>query len=251
MLAHSPHSWRRVTTLLASATCLIWTSAPPSSAAAEPNPQELREKAERLQQQARELQAEGKMEQAQEALRKALELRREADHLPEAGRPPAAPGQPPPEELKQRLDQAKARLHEARAAGKPDEVTRLERQIARMEAVLERPDRLVPQPMRPPQGPLPEGGFPPAPLEQPPIRQLLHLEVAIQNLHAAGLHEPAERLSQQARELRQKLGSPDRPAFAPHPPESELVLLRMEVQELRERVRDLEARLDQLSRERR
>jgi gas vesicle protein len=250
MLSHSAGSWRLVTALVASATCLIWGTAPQSSKAAEPNPQELREKAERLQQEARELKAEGKMEQAQEALRKALELRREADHLREADGPAAGPGQPPLEELKQRLEQAKARLDEARADGKLEEATRLERQIARMEAVLERPDRPVPQRMRPPRGPLPEGGFPAAPPEQPEMRQLRHLEAAIQNLHAAGLHEPAERLSQQAREMRQKLGSTDRPEFAPRPPESELERLRMEVQELRERVRNLGARLDQLSRER-
>lgn len=251
MQFHSAHLRPVAATLLASTALLILGLGSPAAMGAEANPQELREKAETLQREARELKAGGKHEQAQEVLRKAMELRAEADRLQRGGGPAEESRRPRPEELKQRLEQARAQLKAAREAGREEEVARLERQVARMEAVLERPDRPAPERMRPPREAGPGRGFPPAPLERPELQQLRHLEAAIGNLHAAGLHEPAERLAQQAQEMRQKLGMGERPDLAPRPMEGELERLSMEVQELRRMVRDLAERLDQFTRERR
>lgn len=252
MKSHSAHLRPVAATLLASTALLILgIMGSPPALGAEANPQELREKAETLQREARELKAGGKHEQAQEVLRKAMELRAEADRLQRGGGPAEESRRPRPEELKQRLEQARAQLKAAREAGREEEVARLERQVARMEAVLERSDRPAPEWMRPPREGGPGRGFPGAPMDRPELQQLRHLEAAIGNLHAAGLHEPAECLAQQAQEMRQKLGLGERPDLAPRPMEGELKRLRMEVQELRRMVRDLGERLDQLTRERR
>lgn len=251
MKSHSAHLRPVAATLLASTALLILGMGSPPALGAEANPRELREKAESLQRMARKLKAEGKHDQAQEVLRKAMEVRAEADRLQQAGGPPEQSRRPRPEELKQRLEQARAQLKEAREAGKEEEAARLERQVGRMEAVLERSDRPVPERLRPPREAGPGPGFPGAPMERPELQQLRHLEAAIGNLHAAGLHEPAERLAQQAREMREKLGVGGRPDLVPRPMEGDLERLRMEVQELRRMVRDLGERLDQLTRERR
>ncbi len=83
-------------------------------------------------------------------------------------------------------------------------------------------------------------------------RRAHHLEVAIENLHAAGLHEPAERLAEQLRHMRERLAqmTQDRPP-RPEVPGEIIEELRNEVKELRQNLRQLRAELEELRHERR
>lgn len=83
-------------------------------------------------------------------------------------------------------------------------------------------------------------------------RRAHHLEVAIDNLHAAGLHEPAERLTQQLERMRRQLEE-TRPPQPGHPesPDEVLEALRAQIGELHRIVRELRADLETLRRERR
>jgi hypothetical protein len=87
--------------------------------------------------------------------------------------------------------------------------------------------------------------------EQPEMQRLRHLEAAIDNLHAAGLHEPAERLAREAQSMRQGPGPGRSGPETPNRPNQEIERLRREVQELRQAVRELRARLDEQTREKR
>lgn len=74
-----------------------------------------------------------------------------------------------------------------------------------------------------------------------------HLQAAIDNLHAAGMHELADHLALQAE-------GPLRPREAEArrlPPGQDMERLRAELQELRQNVRELNRRVEELSRDRR
>ena len=177
--------------------------------------------------------------------------------------------------LQQELQESRARLKELSAAGKRDEAAKVEQHIRDMESDLalqrkgfrsagpeRRPERRVPvrrdrlernrmdrrapgDGRQPPPGEIPETQ-----------RRLQHLQVAIENLHAAGLHEPAEHLAQEARRMREQLQAPSPPREpgarrGGRPAESELEPLRQEIRNLHEAIQDLQRRMDELSRERR
>ena len=159
-------------------------------------------------------------------------------------------------------------MKELRGAGKDDEAAEVKKGIQKLERELERvgpgsdPDRrkqtprrerLERQPMeRRPNG---EGRGPRPPEMAEAQRRLHHLQAAIDNLHAAGLHEAAERLTQEAERMRQQLhaATPAPPAErgpgGSRSPERELAPLRREIQELRQAVQELRRRLGELSRE--
>jgi hypothetical protein len=76
-------------------------------------------------------------------------------------------------------------------------------------------------------------------------RRLQHLSVAIDNLHAAGLHEPADRLTRERDEMaRQMQNGPgdfqDRPELV-----AEIRRLRAELDEVRQALRGLKARVEE------
>jgi len=80
-------------------------------------------------------------------------------------------------------------------------------------------------------------------------RRMAHLQVAIENLHAAGMHLPAQRLEQHAAQMRS--GPARERGVAPSGPErpmGELRQLRGELQELREAVGELRRQLEELNR---
>lgn len=92
-------------------------------------------------------------------------------------------------------------------------------------------------------------------------RRIHHLEIAIENLRAAGMHEPAEHLERQLNELRRareqhaqraERAERDRPQADGHLAELHHTVrdLRAEVQELRQIVEELRGRVDRLSAER-
>jgi chromosome segregation ATPase len=83
-------------------------------------------------------------------------------------------------------------------------------------------------------------------------RRLAHLKAAIENLHAAGLHEPAEHLLREAEQIKQHLQGPP----GPLPPELErakatVYRLQAEINELRQAVQELRKRVDELTEKRR
>jgi prefoldin subunit 5 len=79
--------------------------------------------------------------------------------------------------------------------------------------------------------------------------RLRHLNAAIDNLHAAGLHEMAERLTQEAEKMRQPFHqAPSQPPGprGSRPPEGELAPLRQEIQELRRAVEEMRRQIEEL-----
>ena len=95
-------------------------------------------------------------------------------------------------------------------------------------------------------------------------RRLHHLMAAVENLRAAGLHEPAENLAREAEKMRQHFPGqtgpvPSRgpvPAGKRNPDDRGQMQrgkseLQNEVRELRQAVQELRKRLDELTRERR
>lgn len=176
------------------------------------------------------------------------------------------------------MEEMKARLNDLVAAGKEEEAAELKEQIARREREAERfqRERRDPRPEAAPQRgprmerlerferePMSRRG-PGSPGEMPELHQRLHhLQAAIDNLHAAGMHEPAERLAQQAGRMRQQLQATpparrsDSQRRAPGPragrpaEDAQLEPMREEIRRLNEALQDLRRRVDELSRERR
>lgn len=165
-------------------------------------------------------------------------------------------GRPAPERqaLERKLQEATAELQELRAAGKEEQLTQKRREVQELQQQLQRlqrpprgADRALrgDQPGRRDLGPRP-------PVAPPELEsRMQHLQVAIENLHAAGMHEPAEHLAMEAQRMRHNLeGRPGGPR--PTGPEGrEVQRLQSEIQELRRAVGELRARVEELSRDRR
>jgi predicted RNase H-like nuclease (RuvC/YqgF family) len=215
--------------------------------AADPDEPGLLDKAERLQQEARDLKAEGKHERAEMLMRQAEELRARAEKQKRQLKSGES-AQPRPEELRRQLARARTELDELRAAGKPEEALKVQRHIQELQLAMDRfrdssPDRF--QPRRKAWSPQPVAPG------QPDMQRLRHLEAAIGNLHAAGLHEPAEQLAREAQAMRQSSAPGRNGPETPDRLSQEIERLRREVQELQQAVRELRARLDEQTRERR
>ncbi len=137
---------------------------------------------------------------------------------------------PPRERIEQRLDKLRGAMHRAAEAGREEEANRLEREIHELERMLE-------------HGP-PHRPHHPEDME----RRMRHVREAAENLHAAGLHEHAERLMREAEQMmhRMREGRPPHPEAGrrpkpdrPFPPGGEIERLRDEVEELRHQIREL------------
>ncbi len=179
--------------------------------------------------------------------------------------------------MKQRM-QSKAdlqslheRLKDLKNAGKKEEAEKVRDKITALEAKVQKKDtkpsadkmaammKKMEAKMRQekPQMKEREPFRPMGAFEGPGARERLeHLEVAIENLHAAGLHEPAERLEQLAEGMRQRLEGDAGPGaglgFMP-PPELQQHFeeLQRQIMELHQQMRELQERLEQMNRERR
>ncbi|MBI4324402.1 MAG: hypothetical protein HY674_03990 [Chloroflexi bacterium] len=206
-----------------------------------------------------DLRVAGKEEEAANVKEHLVALEREAERaLPKPDR----------DNIKDRLRKIKGEIAELHQAGRHEEAERLERKARDL--------------MDKAGGPQPE--FRPGPAEGPrppgepdePERRLQHLQAAIGNLHAAGMHEPAEQLAREAEKMRQHLQRPDRP-FPPQgprprqefghpgeprmdrgpvPPGPEPLLRRIHeleggLQELRHAMQELRKHLDAMGKERR
>ena len=161
-------------------------------------------------------------------LEEAVRLEREALEHKQAGRPEAA------QELIRHVGEIRA---EARRAQGEIDVMRGERQRPEMERRVWLRERGE---LHEQAGPMDRGEL---------ERRAQHLEVAIDNLHAAGFHEPAERLSEPLRRMRQRLAAMPR-GQSPHRegPMEAIEDLRAQVGELHRNLRQLRAELEEMRR---
>jgi len=217
--------------------------------AGDPDPRELRERADELERKAQDLKADGQPDRAQQAMREARELRAKARNPGEPESPPRPEKPQLPEkrvrmeerELNERLDAAMAELKELRAAGKEEEAIKVKRRIQELQAAQARAGRPALGEQRPPRD------FGPADGPQEMQRRLRHLQAAIENLHAAGMHEPAERLTGEAESMRRHLNAVRQGPRQPGAPGPEIERLHSELEELRQAIRELNRRVDQLA----
>jgi hypothetical protein len=131
-------------------------------------------------------------------------------------------------------------LRELRAGGKEAEAVELKQQIVRLEREIAQRER-SPGPGVRPRGerrerPLPEGNE----LE----RRQQHLREAVEQLHAAGLPDIAEKVAQTGQEQLREQMRPQ-PGVAPEVVEQ----LHAQIGELREMVKQLQTQVEKLSRE--
>jgi hypothetical protein len=202
---------------------------------------QLREKAQELERKSRDLKADGRHEEALRLAREVEEIRTQARRMEREGRAGERPELKAHEELQQKLEHSLAKLEELRSAGKEPEAREVQQRVRRLEGELA-------QLARRPEGPR---EFPPPPERTDVERRLQHLREAVGNLHAAGLHEAAERVAREAEFMRQpRHGGPpfEPPPFAP--PRVGIERLRAEVQELRQAVSRLQEQVQALARER-
>lgn len=146
------------------------------------------------------------------------------------------------DEMQAMLEKSRHELEEAAKNDRQDEAEQIKHRIARLESALresgggdgersgKRPDAADAQ------------------------ARLQHLGEAIQHLHAAGMHEPAERLAEQAREMKRQLAEAHE---APRPDgerrpdaERQLAELREGMMNMQRHLQEMQKRLEELSRER-
>lgn len=129
-------------------------------------------------------------------------------------------------------------MKELRAVGKAAEANELERKLQGIERELEAVSREAPERREIRRGE--EAGRAP---ENPEFRRRAnHLQAAIENLHAAGLPDIAERLTQQGEQLLRRTG----PEAGGPAPMAEVRRLSAEMQELRQALRNLNRRVERL-----
>jgi len=157
--------------------------------------------------------------------------------------------------MRRRVEELKRRIHELSEAGRHEEAERLKQEGRRVWAEFEERRRR-------------EGEGPPPPPPGDIERRLHHIRAAAENLRAAGMHDAAERLMQQAEQfLREHRGpgpegprrpDPHRPRRPPHPegierphmPEPamhQVEQLRREVQQMRAEMQELREMIKRLA----
>ena len=111
------------------------------------------------------------------------------------------------EEVFRHLNELKEAYERARKEGRAEEAERIRREAEGIKADFER------------RGQRPAPDAPPPPEREEMERRMHHLRAAIENLHAAGLHEQAERLAREAEHLIHGGPRPDPnlPSQAPRP----------------------------------
>ena len=215
-------------------------------------PDALRQEIRELNARADELQADGREAEAREVRRRADELRQQAGR--QTPRRIERDGPDARADLPRERERLMNQLEELRRDGKKEEAAEVQRRIQRIERVMEE------QPMRgrpsgPAQrdfrGPQPSeraiGGEPGRPEDMRNRRH--HVEVALEHLRAAGLHDVAEHL---ARELDRRFEGRPGDGESDQPMErvgAELRRLRAEMEELRAQMRQMHAEKENRPRE--
>ena len=215
--------------LLASASATV--SFPAHADPDQPPPAELRERAEQLEEKVRDLKAAGRHDEAQQLLRELKELRSQPAIYREA------------DELEARRAELRSKLEALRAEGRERDAAEVKERLVQREREPERPGQARME--RPRPGPPGTPG--PVPRDREGIeRRMHHFELAIENLHAAGLPDIAERLARERERVAQRLrAGPERNAAV----EEELGRLRAELNELHGAIQGLKARVEELHRD--
>ncbi len=204
--------------------------------AAEAAPVPPRAEAEQLEERVRDLKAAGRHEEARRLMEEARALRTRAERPPEV--------RERQRELRRERAEMDRQLQQLRREGRERDIAQLEQRIARLDREAAGLARRA-APARPPAPPPPS-----APAARVRPEQLEHLRIAIDHLRAAGLHPAADRLAR----LHENLSQRARPAPGPEqfqPWREELRRLKAEQEELRQMLRRLHERLEQLQRDRR
>ena len=203
-----------------------------------------REKIRELESKAGAAQAEGRGEEAEKLRNAARELAGRAKAEGEK-RDGAQREKPNREQLQAMLEKSRHDFEDAAKNGKQDEATEIKHRIARLETAMREGDGENAGKRRQPERPETAGAQ----------GRLQHLAQAIEHLHAAGLHEPAERLAEQAREGKRQLGAANeakRPDGEKRPEaERQIAELREGLMNLQRHMQEMQKRLEELSRERR
>lgn len=163
---------------------------------------------------------------------------------------PAAGQQPDARDLREKADDLESKARDLKAAGERDraqeamqQADELRRKARNMMAQRE-PGPGEGQPgmaKRMRRGPGPGPGGSPG-----PEQRLQHLQVAIENLHAAGMHEAANRLARLAELMRESMGAQRPMGRMPAMREGEIERLRAEIQELRENMKEMRDQMEKL-----
>jgi hypothetical protein len=199
-------------------------------------------RADQLEERARDLKEAGRHEEARIAMQEARELRAQVERRGPGGLPEQERQQlrQRRQELLRELDELRATGNEAEAASVKERILALERAAERRPGV--RAER--PTPERGPERPEPR---------EMRERRLHHVEVAIENIHAAGLHEVAEKLGEELRRQPEPMDRMQRGFFPADRPRiaAEVERLHAEIRALHQGMRDLQERIEELARERR
>lgn len=214
-----------------------------------PLPAQAREEALRLEEKAAALRADGRSEAAKDLMVQARKVRAEVAAPEFRGPEPPVPDDAR-RALRRRLEQLQNELKRSQDEGREAEASELRQQIER----LERKARELPHR----EGPLEFGRgdrprFPARPHAMEFERRRAHLQRAVENLKAAGLHGLAERLAQahvpiREMPMRESMGPMGGGGGGVGPDEIER--LRAEVRELREGMHALKQRLEEVAQRR-
>lgn len=224
---------------LAVAACLVFL--PAAAFAGEPGPDQVRDQIRKLEQKAQALKMDGKAEDAKALAGEAAELRDKIARMERERHQEAVRGDERQRDaMKQKLEQSRMELKELREAGKEEKAAEVQRRVHALE------EQLAP-PGRRPEGDRGPGAQPERMIAE---RRIQHMREAVAHLREAGMNDAAERVAQEAERMQQGLrgGAEDR--RRPEQAGGDIERLRAELQELRQAVRQLNARLDGANRDR-
>lgn len=197
----------------------------------QPPPAELRERVEQLTEKARDLKAAGRHEDALRVMREAEELEVQARARRETS------------EIEGRRGEPRAAREAVRDGERERQTAAVQERLAERRREVDRPG---PGRVDRPRAERADEPGPVPPRREGMDRRMRHFELAIENLHAAGLHELAERLAREREQVAERLRTgPERNAAV----QEELERVRAELNELREGMQRLKARLEELHRD--
>jgi vacuolar-type H+-ATPase subunit I/STV1 len=212
------------------------------------SPEGLHRQAAELQEQVDDLKAAGRHEEAMrlqreiEELWHAAELRADRNRERRVERPGQVQPERRPVQERERMEREEhfRAMHHAEVAELKHEILRLHEELAARSP--RPPERRFNAPRRHPGEP----DFAPPPFaadREERERRIHHVEVAIENLHAAGLHDMAERLADELNRRRERLPEPMPHAEALERVTHELHELRNQMKELRGNLRELQEKI--------
>ena len=218
------------------------------------SPDALRQRAAQSQEQVRELKAAGRHEEAMRLQRAVEEMRQRAAEFQDT-RVRQRPDDPRPEPRRERVQQLErlmAELEEHQRAGRQEEAAELKREIMRFRQEMAARPQPLPRPRAgelrrlPPDSPRVRLPFREQDREEVE-RRMHHVKVAIEHLHAAGLHDMAERLERELDQSRRRIAEAQPPAPPMERLNLELRELRGQLEEMRVNLHELQARMQEPS----